>query len=82
MSAHLMFTIGWVFWLAFFVIWEGAGLYWEFTHDETATFSRNWWDALKTRAAHPGVLTWAGRAVTLIFVVWLYMHLEFGWWTL
>lgn len=83
MSVNVIFTVAWVSWLAWFGVWEIAGLMYQVLgHQEGMTFSDHWWGWFGVRDPRPTWLTWTSRAGMVVFGCWLIGHLAFGWWTL
>jgi hypothetical protein len=72
-------TLIWLIWLGIFVPLEIYGLW---TNRRGDTLSENVWMWFHVMDKRPTVLTWILRAVLLVFLGWLTMHLVFGWWTI
>lgn len=74
-----VWTLGWVAWMAFFVIWEGLAL----AHPrwKGRTLSEHFWSWLKVDDPRPTVLTWGIRVSVIVACLWLGPHLAFGWFT-
>ena len=71
-------TVGWVAWLAWFALQEGAAL---FNRQDGDTLSEHAWRWLHVGDGRSTALTIVGRAILAIGGVWLAGHLAMGWWT-
>ena len=68
-----LFTLGWILWLLWFVVEEGIALV--MPDHGVGTLSDHvwhWFDIHNKKAV-------ARHAVLLVFLVWLTVHLSFGW---
>lgn len=71
-------TVAWLLWLAFFVLVEGRALA---SRTPNSTFSEHVWAWFRVRDRRPTVLVVAARVVLGVFLLWLLLHLSFGWFT-
>jgi hypothetical protein len=71
-------TIGWVLWIAWFAIQEGAAL---IGKREGATLSEHVWEWFNVFDKRPTALVVVGRGLLVILGIWLAGHFGFGWWT-
>lgn len=70
------YTIAWIIWIFAFGIIETAGLA---SHRKGSTLSEHVWMWFHVRDRRPTRTTWALRGVLLVGLVWLTLHLGFGW---
>jgi hypothetical protein len=73
-----VWTAGWILWMGFFVLWEGAALA---TKKKGGTFSEHVWDWIMVRDPRPTKTSWLIRISILIGLLWLGPHLLLGWFT-
>jgi len=76
--ADALFTAGWVAWIAWFAVLEGAALYRRRTGD---TLSEHVWRWAAVKGPRSSARTWAGRLAVLAGGIWLTGHLAFGIWS-
>lgn len=72
------YTWAWIFWLAFFLLVEGKAL---FNKQPGDTFSEFVWKLFHVRDSRPTWLVVVARVVLGLFLIWLCLHLVFGWLT-
>jgi len=48
---------------------------------EGDTLSEHVWRWLKVGGRNPTTLTWVLRGLVAVFLIWLLLHFEFGWFT-
>lgn len=68
----------WLFWLLFFLVVEGEAL---FNRRDGDTFSEFTWRLFRVHDRRPTWLVVAGRVLLGTFLLWLLLHLTFGWLT-
>ena len=72
----MIFTVLWILWIVAFVVIEGEAL---LIRQPNSTLSAHVWRWFAVKDPRPTPRTWALRAVLLVFLVWLLLHLGFGW---
>jgi hypothetical protein len=72
------YTVAWLAWLGFFGVVEGKALA---NRRDGDTFSEHVWRWFRVHDARPTPLIVVLRAVLALFLLWLLLHLTFGWLT-